>query len=115
MYTIDETSELSPLTSVEYNGVIKMRLEFIVRHQRKRTHAGVSTPKHTQCLLFYNDLLRGYETIVKHAYDEDKPIQAYKFVAEKCIKKYIKTKESRMGVRNELDKALEELKTIKGL
>jgi len=84
---------------------LTIRLHFIVKNRLKYTHLGKSYPKHTQCLMYSNDLLDCFETIVKHAKDEDNQAFAYKLVGEKCLKN-IRNKWLRGEVRKLLDGAL---------
>lgn len=84
---------------------LKIRLQFIVKNRLKYTHLGKGWPKHTQCLLYSNGLLDCFETVIKHAKDEDNQIFAYKLVAEKCLAT-ITNKWVRSQVRLELNKTL---------
>lgn len=79
-----------------------IELRFITRKVLRFYHVGKAWPKHTQCLLFVNGLLKGFETIVKHAYDEDNPQNAYKRVAEQVMKNNL-PKHLRNEVRKELN------------
>ena len=65
---------------------LEIRLQFIVKNTLKYTHLGKGYPKHTQCLMFSNGLLKCFKTIVKHSKDEDNQMFAYRLVAEKCLK-----------------------------
>lgn len=93
------------------DGTINITLQFRVQQRLKFTHLGKGWPKHTQCLVFYNGLLSHFETIVKHAKDEDNQIFAYRLVAEKCLKT-ISNKWLRGQVRIELNKFIEEEKEL---
>jgi hypothetical protein len=84
---------------------LTIRLHFIVKNRLKYTHLGKGYPKHTQCLMYSNDLLDCFETIIKHANDEDNQSFAYKLVGEKCLK-HINNKWLRNEVRKLLDSAL---------
>jgi hypothetical protein len=84
---------------------LEIKLQFIVKNELKYTHLGKGWPKHTQCLLYTNGLLKYFETIVKHNKDEDNPIYAYRLVAEKCLKS-ISNKWVRGEVRLLLNEAL---------
>lgn len=85
---------------------LTIRLQFIVKNQLKYTHLGKSYPKHTQCLMYSNGLLKCFKTIVKHYKDTDDQLFAYKLVAEKCIST-IDNKWLRNQIRLKLDKILQ--------
>lgn len=87
---------------------LEIRLQFITKRKLKYTYLGKSWPKHTQCLLFSNGLLKTFDTIIKHAKDTDNPAFAYRLVAENCLKS-IKNKWLRTQVRAEVVKVLKEL------
>lgn len=87
---------------------LEIKLQFISKPQLKYTHLGKSWPKHTQCLMYSNGLLKCFETILKHERDEDNPLFAHRLVAERCMKN-IHNKWIRGEVRKELSKFLETL------
>ncbi len=84
---------------------LEVRLQFIVAKRLKYTHLGKIYPKHTQCLMYSNGLLDCFETVIKHAKDEDNQVHAYKLVAEKCLKT-ISNKWLRSQVRLMLNEVL---------
>lgn len=102
---------LNNIVYISQDKSVEIRLQFLVNRQLKYTHLGKGWPKHTQCLMFVNGLLQCFETIVKHAKDEDNQAWAFKRVAEKCIKT-LYSKETRMKIREILDKDLLEYKKI---
>lgn len=85
---------------------LEIRLQFIVKNNLKYTHLGKGWPKHTQCLMYFNGLLNCFETVVKHAKDEDNQVYAYRLVADKCLNN-ISNKWLRSEVELLLNKALE--------
>ncbi len=87
---------------------LEIKLQFITKNQLKYTHLGKSWPKHTQCLMYSNGLLKCFETVVKHERDEDNPLFAHRLVAERCLKT-LSIKYLRGEVRKELNKFLKTL------
>lgn len=67
---------------------VEVKLVYIVRRNLKRYRGiGKCYPKHTQCLMFVNGLLRGYGEVVKHEYDEDDPSFAFKEATRRVMHK----------------------------
>jgi len=63
---------------------IQIKLTYIVTHNLEISSFGKSWPKHTQCLLFYNGLLKGFGTVIKHEKDKDDPKLAIKLCTKKA-------------------------------
>ena len=87
---------------------LEIRLQFIIKNRLKYTHLGKSWPKHTQCLMYSNGLLKCFETVVKHAKDEDNQMYACRLVAEKCLSN-ISNQWLRSQVRTALNEGLKKL------
>lgn len=85
---------------------LEIKLQFINKNKLKYTHLGKSWPKHTQCLMYFNGLLKCFETIIKHERDKDNPLFAHRLVAERCMRN-INNKWVRGEVRKELNRFLE--------
>ena len=100
---------MKEVTWTSKDNSLEYKLVFIRKRQLKYTHLGKTWPFHTQCLIYENGLLKHFETIVKHARDEDNLVFAYRLVAEKCLK-FIDSKWLRGQIREELLKELESLK-----
>ncbi len=87
---------------------LEIRLQFIIKNNLKYTHLGKGWPKHTQCLMYSNGLLKCFETVVKHAKDADNQMYACRLVAERCLST-ISNKWLRGQVRIMLKERLEKL------
>ena len=86
---------------------IDIKLVYIVKRQLKMYYIGKTWPKHTQCLFYYNGLLRGFGTVVLHYTDKDNQRLAYKLATKKAIVDYTQRwlrKELWKTVITELDK-----------
>ena len=77
---------------VSPDNTIKIELVYIVIKVLKiYPGIGKTYPKHTQCLVYINNILAGFSTVIKHEFDEDNQNYAYKLVTKKAMK-FINTK-----------------------
>lgn len=86
---------------------IRVKLVYIIKFRFHRYGLGKSWPKHTQCLMFINDLLVGYGEVVKHANDEDNESYAIKAATAKVMPKLV-FKDMRTELWNKILIALDE-------
>ena len=82
-----------------------IKLSFNITTLSRKTYLGDKIAKHTQCLIFKDGFLIGFNTIIKSHRDPDNEKFAVKLVAERCLKT-IEDSELRENVRKVLDKEL---------
>ena len=104
-------NKMDDIIYLSSDNTLEIRLQFIVKYRLRYTHLGKTYPKHTQCLIYENGLLKGFETIIKHNDDVDNQQFAYKLVGEKSLQ-LIDNKWLRSQVRIVLNKKLEEYVTF---
>ena len=80
---------------------LKYEFHFIQKSKLVMTHLGKTYPKHTQCLMFENGLLKHFSTIKKHSKDDDDLFFALRYTFEDCIKN-INLKWLRNEIRNDI-------------
>lgn len=90
---------------------INIQLVYIVKNNMRMYRGiGKSWPKQTQCLLFYNGILKSFGLVTKHIKDEDNPAFAHKLATKKALEGQLRIK----WLRKELWKlVLSELENLK--